>query len=286
MTPGLCVALLGLALTGLFASPGNGRGASSTRGTVVLPTGGGLVPITAAEVARERGRLRDELNLAHHVLATAERRLAARLHALYVDGHPEPLEVLLGSRSLDEALTDLDRLERAAAHDRVIAARARAARQTALRISRMLALREAELHALGRARGLAGTETSEIVRPSATGGMRPRAGRSEARDALPRAWRATRGAAPVEFRVLTVVAYGYAIKGSTASGSPAGPGTVAVDPSVLPFGTRLQIPGYGAGIAADTGSSIRGATIDLWFPTEAQARAWGRRTVTILVDAG
>jgi 3D (Asp-Asp-Asp) domain-containing protein len=56
---------------------------------------------------------------------------------------------------------------------------------------------------------------------------------------------------------------------------------VAVDPSVIPLGTRLTIPGYGAGIAADTGSAVRGSTIDLWFPTLAQALAWGKRTVTI-----
>jgi 3D (Asp-Asp-Asp) domain-containing protein len=58
---------------------------------------------------------------------------------------------------------------------------------------------------------------------------------------------------------------------------------VAVDPSVIPLGTRLTIPGYGSGVAADTGGAIQGATIDLWFPTVAQARAWGRRTVTISV---
>jgi cystine transport system substrate-binding protein len=43
----------------------------------------------------------------------------------------------------------------------------------------------------------------------------------------------------------------------------------------------MTIPGYGSGVAADTGSAVRGATIDLWFPTVVQARAWGRRTVTI-----
>jgi cystine transport system substrate-binding protein len=43
----------------------------------------------------------------------------------------------------------------------------------------------------------------------------------------------------------------------------------------------MTIPGYGQGFAADTGSAVQGATIDLWFPTLAQARAWGRRTVTI-----
>jgi 3D (Asp-Asp-Asp) domain-containing protein len=80
---------------------------------------------------------------------------------------------------------------------------------------------------------------------------------------------------------LTVVATGYSIHGHTATGAPTGWGVVAVDPNVIPLGTRLSIPGYGSGVAADTGSAVHGATIDLWFPTVAQARAWGRRTVTI-----
>jgi len=62
---------------------------------------------------------------------------------------------------------------------------------------------------------------------------------------------------------------------------PVGWGIIAVDPSVIPLGTRMEIPGYGTGVAADTGSAVQGATIDLWFPTSAQALAWGRRTVTI-----
>jgi 3D (Asp-Asp-Asp) domain-containing protein len=82
-------------------------------------------------------------------------------------------------------------------------------------------------------------------------------------------------------RTLTVSATGYAIHGSTATGVPTGPGVVAVDPGVIPLGTRMTIPGYGEGVAADTGGAVRGASIDLWFPTLAQARAWGRRTVTI-----
>ena len=58
-------------------------------------------------------------------------------------------------------------------------------------------------------------------------------------------------------------------------------GIVAVDPSVIPLGTRMTIPGYGEGVAADTGSGVQGYTIDLWFPTLPDALAWGRRTVTI-----
>ena len=84
-----------------------------------------------------------------------------------------------------------------------------------------------------------------------------------------------------EDRTLTVSSTGYALTGRTATGIPVGYGVVAVDPSVIPLGTRLTIPGYGEGVAADRGSAVRGNTIDLWFPTLAQARAWGRRTVTI-----
>jgi 3D (Asp-Asp-Asp) domain-containing protein len=64
---------------------------------------------------------------------------------------------------------------------------------------------------------------------------------------------------------------------------PVGRGVVAVDPSVIPLGSRMRIPGYGNGVAADVGSGIKGAVIDLWFPTYAECAAWGRRTVTITI---
>ena len=82
-------------------------------------------------------------------------------------------------------------------------------------------------------------------------------------------------------RTTTVTSTGYSLSGRTATGLPVGWGVVAVDPSVIPLGTRLTIPGYGEGVAADTGGAVRGATIDLWFPTPGQAGAWGRRTVAI-----
>jgi 3D (Asp-Asp-Asp) domain-containing protein len=80
---------------------------------------------------------------------------------------------------------------------------------------------------------------------------------------------------------MTVTATGYSLPGYTSTGLPVGYGVVAVDPAVIPLGRRLTIPGYGEGVAADTGSAVSGSTIDLWFPTLADALAWGRRTVTI-----
>ena len=85
-------------------------------------------------------------------------------------------------------------------------------------------------------------------------------------------------------QTLTVTATGYSLAGTTATGLSVGPGIVAVDPSVIPLGTRMTIPGYGEGVAADTGSAVQGATIDLWFPSPAAAMAWGRRTVVITLN--
>ena len=70
---------------------------------------------------------------------------------------------------------------------------------------------------------------------------------------------------------MTVSSTGYCLRGHTSTGIPTGWGVVAVDPAVIPLGTRMTIPGYGEGVAADTGSAVRGAIIDVWFPTCSQA---------------
>ena len=71
--------------------------------------------------------------------------------------------------------------------------------------------------------------------------------------------------------------------GITAMGIPATYGVAAVDPSVIPLGSRLYIPGYGEAIAADTGGAIYGYKIDLCMESYSQAMNFGRRTVTVYV---
>ena len=82
---------------------------------------------------------------------------------------------------------------------------------------------------------------------------------------------------------LKVDAVAYHLPGKTALGIPVGRGVVAVDPKLIPLGTRLHVPGYGRSIAADVGVAIKGRIIDLWMPSTRAARKWGRRTVTITV---
>ncbi len=69
--------------------------------------------------------------------------------------------------------------------------------------------------------------------------------------------------------------------GITAIGLKAGKGIVAVDPSVIPLGSRLYIPGYGEAIAGDVGGKIKKNRIDLCFNTHQEALNWGKRWVTV-----
>ncbi|WP_416037528.1 3D domain-containing protein [Lactococcus formosensis] len=61
------------------------------------------------------------------------------------------------------------------------------------------------------------------------------------------------------------------------------PMCIAVDPSVIPLGKMVEVPGYGIAIAGDTGGAIKGNIIDVHLPTTAQAQAWGRKTIQINV---
>ena len=71
--------------------------------------------------------------------------------------------------------------------------------------------------------------------------------------------------------------------GITATGIPATYGVAAVDPAIIPLGSRLYIPGYGEAIAADTGGAIYGYRIDLCMESYSECMNFGRRDVTVYV---
>ncbi len=82
---------------------------------------------------------------------------------------------------------------------------------------------------------------------------------------------------------------GHPAFGITRTGIRAREGVIAVDPRIIPLGTKVyvEVPGaaadYGFAIAADIGSAIKGKLIDLYFDTTAQAMHWGRRSVRIYI---
>lgn len=60
-------------------------------------------------------------------------------------------------------------------------------------------------------------------------------------------------------------------------------GIVAVDPRVIPYYTKMYIPGYGIAIAGDTGGAIRGNRVDLFMDSYEEAINWGRRNVEVYI---
>jgi len=104
--------------------------------------------------------------------------------------------------------------------------------------------------------------------------------------ALPAQRRPPRG--PIRKATLRMTATAYCDRGRTKSGAPTRDGIVAADPRRLPLGTRLQIVAPGKPYArtytvTDTGSGIKRRDLDIFMASCAQARRFGRRTVTVRV---
>jgi peptidoglycan DL-endopeptidase CwlO len=263
-----------------------------------------------AEVEQAEESARRRLAIARAGLAEAQRRLASRLQTLYVEGDVDPLAVLLGAESLDDALSALDGLDRFASDDSQIVAQVRESRSTLQTSLRELAARRAELSrlvgdaaatrsTLAEAHGersayLASLREEQALNDRRIAQLTGQAAAAEARTAEIAAAPAAPAPAPAPAPAsavttsasqsgsrMTVLSTGYCLRGTTATGIPVGWGVVAVDPAVIPLGTKMLVPGYGEGVAADTGSAVKGAIIDVWFPSCAQALQWGQRTVTI-----
>ena len=265
----------------------------------------------AARLRDEQALLAQQLSATRQTLTTSQEQLGQNLRTLYKQGDVSALAVMLGADSLDDALSELDALNSVADESQRIVEVAREAQSRLARLRDSLQERQAAIdagvaEAQRTATALASAHAARIgfvsrlrteqkLARSQIAALQAAAKRVErksnelqAQAATPVVAAAETGyAVTVPFSpgsasiTLTVSSTGYALSGRTATGIPAGYGVVAVDPSVIPLGTRLTIPGYGEGVAADTGGGVRGNTIDVWFPTLAQARAWGRRTVTI-----
>ena len=262
----------------------------------------------AQSLESARRVLQLQIRIARHSTAVAQRSLAQRLRALYEQGDVEPIEILLGSKNLEDAMTNLDSLSRVSQQGQDDLAALKSAKAQLATAASNLARQEAELAAATRdaqasAAALAQTRAERRAYVSSLTSQHRMtrsaisAAVADARAAQTRSVVIATESAPVgeaatpvaetrtvaAGRSLTVVATGYALGGRTSTGLPVGWGVAAVDPSVIPLGTHMTVPGYGEAVAADVGGAVRGAVVDLWFPTVAQANAWGRRSVTVIL---
>lgn len=304
----------------------------------------GRVEARAAALGREQASVRTQLRAARRTTAKAQRRLGDQLRYIYETGEADPIAVVLGATSLEEAIDGLDAVHRTARMTRSVLEESRAARRHLVSVRAKLALKidqtkqarerlaettagleqaQAErttyIASLRREQQLTSEQISRLERQAAAATAKAQQVTSQASVTSPQqettpaatpeappaptsdeaATPSEPPPAPVESvsggtsapptsappplrpgGSMSVYATGYCLKGTTATGLPVGPGIVAVDPSVIPLGTRMTIPGYGEGVAADTGGGIKGARIDVWIKSCAQAALFNR-TVTI-----
>jgi 3D (Asp-Asp-Asp) domain-containing protein len=249
----------------------------------------------AADLRARRASLRSELRADRASFNTSRRSLVIELRAMYEQGDVDPVAVVLGAKSLGTGLSQLDAMSRAADQSRQIVAATAAAHGRLLRSQHLLALEKQRLD-----RSLAAARQAESRLSTAVGSrtayiasLRVREQATQVQSVAAQAQAAQQKSQQIQptssttspstgKHQLTVSATCYDLSGRTATGMPVGPGVVAVDPSVIPLGTKLYVPGYGNGVAADVGGGIMGKTIDLWM-TPSQCAGWGRRTVTITI---
>ncbi len=262
-----------------------------------------------ARLARVHGDLlgiRGRLATARANQRAAQRALARRLNDIYRARPLDALGVLLAARSWTDISDGLDLLDRLSRSDSLLVRSARRWHATLQSQSRTLRAAEARARAqqtawearaaeleradqaqrtllaqLRRAhvralKVLAATASRDVVRARKVVRPQPHGGGSEITPLPP----APPAPSLTAGSTLSVAATAYSLPGHTASGLPVGQGICATDPRVIPLGTRFDVPGYGICVAADTGGSVVGRTIDIWMPS-AQAAVYGSQTITI-----
>ena len=121
---------------------------------------------------------------------------------------------------------------------------------------------------------------------------------AQAKQAAKPAVKAANTSAPAGGRELTVVATAYTAHPSENGGTYGGrvltamghdltanPNMkmIAVDPKVIPLGSKVWVEGYGEAIAGDTGGAIKGNRIDILLGSDSAAQKWGRKTVKVKI---
>ena len=220
-------------------------------------------------------------------LAAKRQALGARARSLYVNGRTSKLVMLVSSKGVTDYMNRSDMLQKVAERDaqlisdtkkesdtlKASLAQLKSDKQEIDRVSADLRSRQQRL------------ENSRSKRASVLAAAGPKSQQVAAQSSKVEAKISQiNPQAPVNGRptgkVMMMVATAYSpqepgLDESTASGMRATKGVVAVDPRVIPLGTRLNVQGYGNCIAGDTGSAIKGNRIDLCFDTLEEMNAYG-----------
>lgn len=231
-----------------------------------------------------------------------------RVKAMYINGNDAYLEVLLSSESLSDFISRMDTITRVIQFDNKIIAKLKQSEQAIEDEKQALYYENSKLQALKANNEVTLSklnddikEQKELLAKTAEKEQQLKeqqleesknlyiqtslaySGSDLDRQTL------SRGGMPSSFsQVLNVVATAYSGDGITASGAPTkrnpnGYSTIAVDPRVIPLGSKVYVEGYGYAIAEDIGGAIKGNRIDIFVTSEAEAQSWGRRSVNVYI---
>jgi peptidoglycan DL-endopeptidase CwlO len=288
---------------GAFAQTGNHSEAvdsdSAVQEVVTLDSEIKSVNSRLDSLERKSADLQDKIITLNDEVASKRKRLARKRHALaararniYVNGRSSKLIMLLDSEDISEFVKRTDYINKINQRDEALV----------VSIKQAAGELDARLASIKRQKQEVNDVASEL-RSKKDRLVSARADRQKVIDSAgEQATAVEQKSASVETkmselnpptvtghrtgRVLTMVATGYSpqepgLNDHTATGMKAQRGVVAVDPSVIPLGTRVYVEGYGNAIAGDTGSAIKGNRIDLCFDTLAECNRYGRRTVKV-----
>ena len=283
---------------GAQTPPGSTNGDSMVTELVTIDSEIKSINSRLAELDGKSQELEEQIsNIGSTITATRERlsakrkALSSRAREIYVNGRESVLVTFLSSRDFSDFLKRSEYLKKVTDQDARLVRETREQAEKLSEAESELKARKKEIDKtrfdLRRRKERLGKVKSERAALLAQAGARSReierrSGEVESR--MQELNPTPSGRHTGRFLIMVATAYSPEEPGlndSTASGLKATRGIAAVDPAVIPLGTRLHVEGYGYALAADTGSAIKGMRIDLCFDTLEECRAYGRRTVKV-----
>lgn len=255
------------------------------------------------KIAKDIKDTQTKLETAKKNSESQEDLFGKRIRAMYISGSNSYLEVLLSSQNLGDFISRLDTVTRIVSFDKNVINKLKLERQAILDQKKALDSENTKLQALKNTNDSKLSklnndvkEQKDLLSKVTEKEQQLLASQSQANELASASVSSSssgtlsRGmSGSVSYsQVIDICATAYSGDGITASGTatkrdPNGYSTIAVDPRVIPIGSRVYVEGYGYAVADDTGGAIKGNRIDVFFNSEAEAQNWGVRSVKVYI---
>lgn len=215
-----------------------------------------------------------------------------RARAMYINGTGSYLQAVLTADNLSDFVSRVDLVTKVVGYDNKVVAKLKEQRQAIENQKEALNNENNKLQALKTSNEVTLSKLSKDIKEqkSLLSKTTEKEKQLVAMDRASNSGSLSRGmsSSTSYSQVLSLQATAYSGDTFTASGTPTkrdinGYSTIAVDPRVIPLGSRVYVEGYGYAIAEDTGGAIKGNIIDVFFYSESEAQSWGRRSVKVYI---